>query len=77
MTLIFVLGLVFEMPIVAYFFASIGLLTTAFFVKYRKFAIVLVLVAAALITPSSDVFTMLLSRIVVKKVERKKLNHTC
>jgi sec-independent protein translocase protein TatC len=88
LTLIFVLGLVFEMPIVAYFFASIGLLTTAFFVKYRKFAIVLVLVAAALITPSSDVFTMLLvalpvqllyelSRIVVKRVERKKLNHTC
>ncbi len=82
LTLIFVMGLVFEMPVVAYLFAKIGLLTSKFLSKYRKFAIVLIMIAAALITPSSDVFTMMLvafplfllyelSRAVVKRVERK------
>lgn len=82
LTLVFMLGLVFEMPIVAYFFASIKVLSSAFLAKYRKFAIIIVLLAAALITPSTDVFTMFLvalplqllyelSRFVVMRVERK------
>jgi sec-independent protein translocase protein TatC len=83
LTLLLMLGLVFEMPIVAYFFAKIGVLTANFFKKYRKIAFVLVLVLAAFITPSTDVFTMMLvaiplyslfeiSRLVVKRVEKKK-----
>jgi sec-independent protein translocase protein TatC len=81
LTLIFTMGLVFEMPILAYFFAKIGVLTSDFLSKYRKFSIVIILIAAAFITPSTDVFTMLLvafplqflyelSRFVVKKVEK-------
>ena len=81
LTLIFMMGLVFEMPILAYFFAKIGVLTSNFLSKYRKISIVLILIAAAFITPSTDVFTMLLvafplqflyelSRFVVKKVEK-------
>jgi len=81
LTLIFMMGLVFEMPILAYFFAKIGVLTSEFLSKYRKISIVLILIAAAFITPSTDVFTMLLvafplqflyelSRFVVKKVEK-------
>ena len=58
--LLFMMGLVFEMPIVAYFFARIGVLKAAFLRRWRKVAVVLVLVAAALITPSTDVFTMCL-----------------
>ena len=58
--LLFVMGLVFEIPIVAYFFARIGVLRSAFLRRWRKVAIVLVLVAAALITPSTDIFTMML-----------------
>ncbi len=58
--LLFMLGLVFEMPIVAYFFARIGVLKASFLRRYRKVAVVLVLVAAAFITPSTDVFTMCL-----------------
>lgn len=58
--LLFTLGLVFELPIAAYFFARIGVLKAAFLTRYRKIAVVLVLVAAALITPSTDVFTMCL-----------------
>ncbi len=58
--LLFMMGLVFEMPIVAYFFAKIGVLKSSFLRKWRKVAIVLVLVLAAFITPSTDVFTMCL-----------------
>ena len=58
--LMFTMGLVFEMPIVAYFFARIGVLRSAFLKRWRKVAVVLVLVAAAFITPSTDVFTMCL-----------------
>ena len=83
LTLIFMMGLVFEMPIVAYFFAKIGLLTSKFLSKYRKISIVIILILAAFITPSTDVFTMMLvaiplqflyelSRFVVKRVEKKK-----
>jgi len=83
LTLLFMMGLVFEMPIVAYFFAKIGLLKSSFLSRYRKISIVIILLAAAFITPSTDVFTMILvaiplqllyelSRLVVKKVEKKK-----
>lgn len=58
--LLFMMGLVFEMPIVAYFFARIGVLRASFLRRWRKVAVVLVLVAAAFITPSTDVFTMCL-----------------
>lgn len=58
--LLFMMGLVFEMPIVAYFFARIGVLKSDFLRRGRKVAVVLVLVAAAFITPSTDVFTMCL-----------------
>ena len=58
--LLFMLGLVFEMPIAAYFFARIGVLKAAFLRRWRKVAVVLILVAAAFITPSTDVFTMCL-----------------
>lgn len=79
--LVFMLGLVFEMPIVAYFFAKIGLLHSEILKKYRKMALVIVMIAAALITPSTDVFTMMLvavplyllyelSRKVVEKTEK-------
>ena len=58
--LMFTMGLVFEMPIVAYFFARIGVLKPSFLRQWRKVAVVLVLVAAAFITPSTDIFTMCL-----------------
>jgi len=81
LSLLFMLGLVFEMPIVAYFFAKIGLLKSSFLSKYRKISIVVILIVAAFITPSTDAFTMFLvaiplqllyelSRLVVKRVEK-------
>lgn len=44
-------GLVFELPIIMYFLTKIGLVTPEFLKKYRKHALVLVLLLAAVITP--------------------------
>lgn len=60
LTLCLSIGLVFEMPILAWFFAKLGFLTASFMRQYRKHAVVLILVVAAVITPTSDVFTLLL-----------------
>ena len=87
LTLVFMLGLVFEMPVVAYFLAKIGFLKSEFLTKYRRHSIVFILIAAAFITPSTDAFTMILvaiplqllyelSRLVVKRIEKKNMKNT-
>jgi hypothetical protein len=43
--------LFFELPIIIYFLTKLGLVTPAFLRTYRKYAIVLVLVVAAIVTP--------------------------
>jgi len=52
-------GVVFELPIIAFFLTKIGLITPAFMRKYRKHAIVVIFVLAAIITPP-DVFSQTL-----------------
>lgn len=52
------MGLVFELPIICWLFAKLGFLSSEFMKKYRKHAVVLILVIAAIITPTSDVFTL-------------------
>jgi len=52
-------GITFELPIVVFFLARIGVLTPEFMRKYRRHAIVVVLVVAAVITPP-DVFSLIL-----------------
>lgn len=44
-------GLFFELPIIIYFLTKLGLVTPHFLRKYRKYAIVLVLIIAAIVTP--------------------------
>ncbi|HTG65872.1 MAG TPA: twin-arginine translocase subunit TatC [Flavobacterium sp.] len=44
-------GLFFELPIIIYFLSKLGLVTADFLRKYRKYAIVLVLIVAAIVTP--------------------------
>jgi sec-independent protein translocase protein TatC len=56
--LVLVMGLVFEMPLLSWLLSQIGLLKRSFFKKYRRYAIVILLIAAAVITPSSDPFTL-------------------
>lgn len=59
MTMTLAMGIVFEIPILSWLFAKLGFLTSAFMRHYRKHAIVIILVVAAVITPTSDVFTLL------------------
>lgn len=47
-------GIAFELPILAYILAKIGIISVAFLKKYRKFAFVIILIVAAVITPSPD-----------------------
>ncbi|MBN8694761.1 MAG: twin-arginine translocase subunit TatC [Bacteroidetes bacterium] len=54
-TMTLVSGIIFELPILVYFLSRMTLLTPAFMRKYRKHAVVIILIAAAVITPSPDV----------------------
>lgn len=57
--LVFMMGIIFELPLVSALLSKIGLLNRSFFKQYRKHAIVVLLIVAAVITPSSDPFTLM------------------
>jgi sec-independent protein translocase protein TatC len=44
-------GLIFELPIIIYFLSSLGLVTPSFLREYRKWAYVIILIIAAIVTP--------------------------
>lgn len=54
------MGIVFLFPVLIYFLTSIGILNPQFMKKYRKHAIVLIMVVAAIITPA-DVLSMVMA----------------
>lgn len=47
-------GVVFELPMVSFFLSKLGILTPKFMRKYRRHAIVIILVLAAILTPGTD-----------------------
>jgi len=51
-------GLIFELPILIYLLASIGILSAALMRKTRRYAILIILIIAAIITPTPDAITM-------------------
>ncbi len=53
-----VIGLVFELPVLSWLLAMMKVLKSAYMVSYRKHAMVAILVLAAIITPTTDAFTM-------------------
>lgn len=57
-TVLILMGAVFELPLLAWFLGRIGVLTKTFFRKFRRHAIVALLIVAALITPTGDPFTL-------------------
>ena len=79
-------GLVFELPILVYFLTKIGFVTPQILKKYRKFALVIVLIISAVITPpdiASQVIvavpililyqvSIFISRIVVRNQNKKE-----
>lgn len=47
-------GIAFELPVLAFVLTKVGLITPGFLKRSRKYAIVIILIAAAIITPSPD-----------------------
>lgn len=59
LTLIFMMGIVFELPLLCWLLSTLGLLRRSFFSEYRRYAIVILLIIAAVITPA-DPFSMMM-----------------
>lgn len=53
-------GICFQLPVAAYFLGRIGLINPAFLRKGRRYAVILILIFAAILTPSPDVATQLM-----------------
>lgn len=57
--MIFIMGIVFELPLLAWLLSKLGLLTRSFLRQYRRHAIVVLMILAAIITPTGDPFTLM------------------
>ncbi|MCK0180192.1 twin-arginine translocase subunit TatC [Flavobacteriaceae bacterium S0862] len=82
-------GLVFELPIIIYFLTKIGLVTPEFLKKYRKYALVIVLILSAIITPpdiASQIIVAIpiiilyqvsiyISKVVIRNQKKKEAKH--
>ncbi|MCK5401905.1 MAG: twin-arginine translocase subunit TatC [Flavobacteriaceae bacterium] len=78
-------GLIFELPIIIYFLTKVGLVTPEFLKKYRKYALIIVLILSAIITPpdiASQIIVAIpililyqvsiyISKVVIRNQERK------
>ncbi|MFH1349783.1 MAG: twin-arginine translocase subunit TatC [Pseudomonadota bacterium] len=89
--LLFAFGLIFELPVVVFFLAKMGVVSTEFLRRNRKYAILLIFIVAAILTPP-DVITqvmmagplmflfeisILISKMAVrKKVEKEEKEET-
>ncbi len=60
MTVILGLSLMFELPLVIVFLARVGLVTPRFLLRNFRYAVLVIFVVAAIITPTSDVFNLCL-----------------
>jgi sec-independent protein translocase protein TatC len=54
------MGLIFQMPAITYVLARIGIISAGFLVKVWKFALIIILILAALISPTGDIPNMML-----------------
>lgn len=77
-------GIIFELPIVIYILSKIGIMTPQFMRTYRKYAFIIILIIAAIVTPTPDALTMLtvtfplivlyeISIIIASAVQKNKL----
>lgn len=84
-TLTLIMGLVFQLPVIAFFLGKIGIVKSDFLKRYRKHAFVAIMVVAAIITPP-DLMTLILVTIplyllfevsisILKRMERKHRQH--
>ena len=82
-TLTLIMGLVFQLPVMAFFLGKIGAVEATLLKRYRKHALVIIMVVAAIITPP-DLMTLILvtiplyllyevSIIILKRMEKRKV----
>lgn len=55
------IGLIFEMPVIMYFLAKIGMISSATLSQYRRHAIVFIIIVAAIITPPDAITQMIIA----------------
>ena len=53
-------GAVFELPVISFFLGRIGIISAKTLIKGRKYAVVIILIVAAVVTPTPDAFTQLM-----------------
>ena len=58
-SLIIIMGIVFEMPILAALLSRLGVISPEWMKQYRRHAVVVLVIVAAIITPSGDPFTLM------------------
>lgn len=58
-TLTLVLGVVFQLPVIAFFLAKLGVINGRMLAKYRQYAFLIIMITAAIITPP-DLMTLIL-----------------
>lgn len=58
LTLCLLMGIMFELPILCWLLARLGFINAEFLKKYRRQAIVVICIIAAIITPTADAFTL-------------------
>jgi sec-independent protein translocase protein TatC len=77
-------GIIFQLPVVIFILSKLGVMTPQFMRKNRRYAAVLVLIVAAVVTPTADPYTMMivavplfllyeLSIMISANIQRKKL----
>jgi sec-independent protein translocase protein TatC len=82
-TLTLACGVAFQLPIVVFVLSKVGVLTPSFMREYRKHSMIVILIVAAVITPSPDIYSQILvaiplfmlyevSIIVSRRVEKEK-----
>jgi len=62
-TITLIIGLVFELPILIYILASIGILSGTFMRRTRRYSVIILLIIGAVISPSPDFFTTIISTV--------------
>jgi sec-independent protein translocase protein TatC len=83
MTLTLGSGVIFQLPVIIYILSKLGVMTPAFMRASRRYSTVLILIVAAIVTPTADPYTMLivalplfllyeLSIYISANIERKK-----
>ena len=58
MMMCILMGIVFELPVLCWLLGKLGILSAGFMRRFRKHSVIVILIISAIITPTSDIFTL-------------------